>query len=369
MTVRRGGEDQVPRWLVVSAGWSWRLLVIAAAVAAGVTVLVVLRPIVLPVFLAVLLSAYLRPVVLWLRAHRVPKGVAAGLGLVVLLVALAGLSALAAYAVTDQSDVIADRVEEGVDDLEDLAADRFGEQAVADARARFEDSADGLQDAGVRGAVRVASVAFEVVAGAFLMLFSLFYVLRDGDRMWHRFLGLFDERTRTFADRAGRNAWAQLQGYMYGTAAIAAVDAVLIGAGAAILSVPSALAIGLLTFVLSFVPFVGAAIAGLFAVLLALADGGPGRALAMLAVVVVVQQVESNLLQPVIQSRFVDLHPLAVILAVAAGATLGGFIGVLIAVPIVAVAYTALSDLREAGFFDKGELTEVAPPGEPEPLP
>ena len=96
----------MPRWLLVSAGWSWRLLVIAAAVAAGVTVLVVLRPIVLPVFLAVLLSAYLRPVVLWLRAHRVPKGVAAGLGLVLLLVALAGLSALAAYAVTDQSDVL-----------------------------------------------------------------------------------------------------------------------------------------------------------------------------------------------------------------------------------------------------------------------
>lgn len=368
MAVKRGGQDQVPRWLVVSAGWSWRLLVVAAAVAAGVTVLVVLRPIVLPVFLAVLLSAYLRPVVLWLRAHRVPKGLAAGLGLVLLLLSLAALSALGTYAITDQSDVIADRIEEGVDDLEEIAADRFGEDAVADARERFEDSASSLQDAGVRGAVRVASVAFEAVAGAFLMLFALFYVLRDGDVMWRRFLGLFDERTRVFADRAGRHAWEQLQGYMYGTAAIAAVDAVLIGAGAAILSVPSALAIGLLTFVLSFVPFVGAVIAGLFAVLLALADGGPGRALAMLAVVVVVQQVESNLLQPMIQSRFVSLHPLMIILAVAAGATLGGFIGILIAVPIVAVAFTALTDLREAGFFHRGDLGDVED-ADNEPLP
>lgn len=368
MSVKRGGQDQVPRWLVVSAGWSWRLLVVAAAIAAGVTVLVVLRPIVLPVFLAVLLSAYLRPVVLWLRAHRVPKGLAAGMGLVLLLLSLAALSALGTYAITDQSDVIADRIEEGVDDLEEIAADRFGEDAVADARERFEDSASGLQDAGVRGAVRVASVAFEAVAGAFLMLFALFYVLRDGDVMWRRFLTLFDERTQTFADRAGRHAWEQLQGYMYGTAAIAAVDAVLIGAGAAILSVPSALAIGLLTFVLSFVPFIGAVIAGLFAVLLALADGGPGRALAMLVVVVVVQQVESNLLQPVIQSRFVSLHPLMIILAVAAGATLGGFIGILIAVPIVAVAFTALTDLREAGFFHRGDLGDVDP-ATPEPLP
>ena len=339
---------------------------VAAAVAAGAAVLVILRPIVLPVFLAVLLSAYLRPVVLWLRAHRVPKGVAAAIGLVLLLLSLAGFAALGTYAISDQSDVIADRIEEGVDDLEELAADRFGEDAVADARVRFEDSADGLQDAGVRGAVRVASVAFEAFAGAFLMLFALFYVLRDGDLMWRRLLGLFDERTQTFADRAGRHAWEQLQGYMYGTAAIAAVDAVLIGAGAALLSVPSALAIGLLTFVLSFVPFVGAVIAGLFAVLLALADGGPGRALAMLAIVVVVQQVESNLLQPVIQSRFVALHPLAVILAVAGGATLGGFIGILIAVPIVAVVVTVLADLREAGFFHRGDLQQV-PPDEPDP--
>ena len=349
----------MPRWLVVSAGWSWRLLVVAAAAAGAVFVLVVLRPIVLPVFLAVLLSAYLRPVVLWLQARGVPKGAAAGLGLVLLLVSLAGFAALGTYAITDQSDVIADRIEEGVDDLEDLAADRFGEDAVADARARFEGSADGLQDAGVAGAVRVASVAFEAVAGAFLMLFALFYILRDGGVMWRRVLGLFDARTQTFADRAGRHAWAQLQGYMYGTAAIAAVDAVLIGAGAALLGVPSALAIGLLTFVLSFVPFIGAVIAGMFAVLLALADGGPGRALAMLAIVVVVQQVESNLLQPVIQSRFVALHPLAIILAVAGGATLGGFIGILIAVPIAAVVVTALADLREAGFFDRGDLQEV----------
>jgi len=363
VAVKRTGQEQVPRWLVVSAGWGWRLLVVAAAVAAGVTVLVVLRPIVLPVFLAVLLSAYLRPVVLWLRAHRVPKGAAAGLGLLLFLVVLAGFVALGAFAISDQSDVIADRIEEGVDDLEELAADRFGEDAVADARARFEDSADGLQDAGVRGAVRVASVAFEAFAGAFLMLFALFYVLRDGDLMWRRLLGLFDARTQTFADQAGRNAWAQLQGYMYGTAAIAAVDAVLIGAGAFLLSVPSALAIGLLTFILSFVPFVGAVIAGLFAVLLALADGGPGRALAMLAIVVVVQQVESNLLQPVIQSRFVSLHPLAIILAVAAGATLGGFIGILIAVPIAAVVVTVLADLREAGFFHRGDLAEVPADG------
>ena len=137
MAVRQEGTTGVPRWLAVSAGWSWRLIAVAVAVALAVTALVILRPIVLPVFLAVLLSAYLRPVVTWLRRHRVPKGVAAGLGLILLLVSLAALSALATFAVADQSDVIADRVEEGADDLQDLAADRFGEDAVADARDRL----------------------------------------------------------------------------------------------------------------------------------------------------------------------------------------------------------------------------------------
>jgi predicted PurR-regulated permease PerM len=359
MSVEESGSPEVPRWLQVSAGWSWRLLLVAAAAAVGVFVMVVLRPILLPVFLAVLLSAYLRPVVVWLKARRVPKGMAAGLGVLLFVLVLAGLVALGAYAITDQSDVIADRVEDGADELEDLAADRFGDDTVADARERLREAGDNLQDAGVRGAVKVASVAVEVVTGAFLTLFALFYVLRDGDRMWASLRDRFDDRKRAFADRAGRRAWGQLQGYMYGTAAIAAVDAVLIGVGAWVLSVPSALAIGLLTFALSFVPFVGAVVAGLFAVLLALADGGVGQALAMLGVVVVVQQVESNLLQPIIQSRFVALHPLAIILAVAAGGTLAGFIGVLIAVPVLAVVMSFLADLDDSGFFAEGRLRDA----------
>jgi predicted PurR-regulated permease PerM len=353
-------KAEVPRWLLVSAGWSWRLLAVVAALAAGIAVLTVLRPIVLPVFFALLLSAYLRPVVRWLERRRFPRGVAAGIGLLLLILTLVGLGALATYAITDQADVIRDRLEDGADELEDLAADRFGEDAVEDARERFEDGASNVQDAGVRGALRVASVAVEVVAGGFVMLFALFYLLRDADVLWRRFSDLFDRDTSRFVDQAGRRAWEQIQGYMYGTAAIAAVDALLIGVGAAVLSVPSALAIGLLTFFFSFIPFIGAVAAGLFAVLLALADGGVGQALAMLLVVVVVQQVESNLLQPIIQSRFVSLHPLTIILAVTAGGALAGLVGLLIAVPIVAVTMAVLGDLRSAGFFARGE---VAPSG------
>lgn len=357
MADRRPDPSEAPRWLQVSAGWSWRLLLVAAALTVIVLAIVALRPIVLPLFFAVLLSAYLRPVVTWLLGRGIPRGVAAGIGLLILLAALGGLAALATYAITDQADVIADRLESGVNELEDTAAERFGEDAVADARQRIEDGAASLQETGVRGAVRFASAAVEVVTGAFVMLFALFYVLRDADVLWARFTKLLSPDNRAFTDRAGRHAWAQLQGYMYGTATIAAVDAVLIGLGALVLGVPSALAIGLLTFFASFVPFIGAFAAGLFAVLLALADGGVGQALAMLAVVVVVQQIEGNLLQPIIQSRFVALHPLTIILAVTAGGALGGLVGLLIAVPVVAVVMAALVDLREGAFFARGELS------------
>ena len=361
MSVEEPGSTEVPRWLQVSAGWSWRLLLVAAAAGLAITALVILRPIVLPVFLAVLIAAYLRPVVSWLKARGVPRGAAAGLGVLLFVVVVAGFAALGGYAIADQSDVLADRIQDGADELEELAADQFGEEAVRDARARIDEAGSNLQETGTRGAIKVASVAVEVVTGAFLTLFALFYVLRDGERIWLGFCDRLDGRKKAFAHRAGRHAWGQLKGYMYGTAAIAAVDAVLIGLGAFLLSVPSALAIGLLTFALSFVPFVGAVVAGLFAVLLALADGGVGQALAMLGVVVVVQQVESNLLQPLIQSRFVALHPLAIILAVAAGATVAGFVGVLIAVPIVAVVVAVWNDLEAAGFFRQGELEEPDP--------
>src|SRR5690606_19852777 len=109
--------------------------------------------------------------------------------------------------------------------LQDIAADHFGEENVADARERLSDAASNFQEAGAQGAIRVASLAVEVATGGFLTLFALFYVLRDGESMWNRFCDRLDDRKRSFAHRAGRNAWKQLQGYMYGTAAIAAVDA------------------------------------------------------------------------------------------------------------------------------------------------
>jgi predicted PurR-regulated permease PerM len=147
-------------------------------------------------------------------------------------------------------------------------------------------------------------------------------------------------------DRAGQRAWVVLGGYVRGTALIAAIDALLIGIGLWVLGVPLAFALAVLVFIGAFVPFVGAFVSGLVAVLVAFADGGWKLGLAALAIVVGVQLLEGNFLQPIIQSRTVDLHPAVILLAVAAGASLFGIAGAYLAVPVTAVVFAVLASLR-----------------------
>lgn len=153
-------------------------------------------------------------------------------------------------------------------------------------------------------------------------------------------------------DATGRSSFGAVGGYVRGAALVAGADAVCISLGAWILGVPYPAAILVLTFVLGFVPYVGAFVAGAFASLLALSSGGMGRGLAMLAVVIVVQQVETNVLQPLIMGKTTRLHPLVVALASVAGGAIGGLLGVFVAVPLTAAVVAALSELRQAGFFD-----------------
>jgi predicted PurR-regulated permease PerM len=137
---------------------------------------------------------------------------------------------------------------------------------------------------------------------------------------------------------SGVIAWGQLSAFTRATVIVAAVDALGISVGAAILGVPFAVAIGLLVFIGAFIPIIGAAISGSVAVLLALVALGPVQALIMIGIVIGVQQLESHVLQPFLLGRAVRVHPLAVILAIAAGVVLGGIVGALVAVPLAAVA-------------------------------
>jgi predicted PurR-regulated permease PerM len=188
----------------------------------------------------------------------------------------------------------------------------------------------------VRTASAVGTTVSHVVAGVFIVLFAVFYFLYEGERIWAWAVRLFPRASRERVDSSGQVAWATLKSFVRATVLVAFVDAVGIALVAVILSVPLALPIGVIVFLGAFVPIVGAAVSGSVAVLVALVAHGPFVALLMLGGVLLVQQLESHVLQPFLLGRAVAVHPLAVILAIAAGVLVAGIVGALLAVPIVA---------------------------------
>jgi putative heme transporter len=333
----------VPASLERAASWSWRLLVCAAAVLSVLIVLRYLSVIVLPVMFALTIAPALTPVagLLHKRLGRPAAAVALLFGLAV----VAGLIAIVAISVLAQYDELQDAVTEAVDDiLERLEDEPFnlsleGSEDVRSSFADFSDEAFGYAVAGVQAGIAV-------VAGVVLAIAILYFVLRDGAALWAWTLRWFAPESRPAIDRAGRRAWAELAGFIRGTVIIAFVDATLIGIGLWLLGVPVAFALAVLVFIGAFVPFVGAFFSGLVAVLVAFADGGWMIGLAVLGLVLAVQFLEGNFLQPIIQSRTVDLHPAVILLAVAAGASLFGIVGAYLAVPVTAVTFAVVASLR-----------------------
>jgi predicted PurR-regulated permease PerM len=320
------------------------LLVCSAALLGVFTLLWYLRVIVLPIMVALTVAPALSPVAGWLRTTRLERA-AAGLALLAGLAVLAGLIAIVTTSVLAQYDELVDSVSQAVDDITDrlegepfnLSLDRS-----EDFRATLGESwreASGYAATGVEAGVGL-------LTGLVLAVAVLYFVLRDGAAFWQWILQRFAPETRPVIDRAGRRAWAVLDGFVRGTALIAAVDATLIGIGLWLLGVPLAFALAVLVFMGAFVPFVGAFVSGLVAVLVAFADEGWEIGLAALALVVAVQFIEGNFLQPIIQSRTVDLHPVVILLAVAAGASLFGIPGAYLAVPVTAVVFGVVASLE-----------------------
>ena len=181
----------------------------------------------------------------------------------------------------------------------------------------------------------------EVITGFFLALFTLFFFLKDGRSIWLWLVGLFPGDSRAYIDEAARRAWRTHVSYVRATAAVALIDAIGIGIGLAVLGVPLVIPLAALVFLGAFIPILGSFLAGSVAVLVALVSKGPITALIALAVVILVMQVEGHILQPLLLGRAVRVHPLAVVLSIAAGLLIGGIFGALIAVPIVACANVA----------------------------
>ncbi|MFI5427417.1 AI-2E family transporter [Aeromicrobium sp. UC242_57] len=182
----------------------------------------------------------------------------------------------------------------------------------------------------------VGTTLTHVVAGFFIALFSSFFFLYEGQRIWSWVVALFPAAARDRVDSSGHTAWTSLTAFVRATVLVALTDAIGIAFAAWVLGVPLTFAIAVLVFLGAFIPIVGALLSGMVAVLVALVAQGPWTALFMLIAVIVVQQIESHVLQPFLMGRLVRVHPLAIIIAIAAGITVAGVVGALIAVPLAA---------------------------------
>jgi predicted PurR-regulated permease PerM len=342
------GHNAVPRGMQIAAAWAWRVVALAAAAWVLLQVIARTQLVLVPVLVALLLAALLQPIAAALVKRGVPRALAAALVLIGGILGIAGL----VWLVVDQfrggfGDLSA-QVDDGITEIQDwLINGPLGlsqtqiDNAFDSARNSLTENRETLTS----GAIGAATTAGHVLTGLLIALFATFFLVKDGAQIWRWIVRLFPGDTRARADGAGQRAWQTLISYVRATLAVAFVDAVGIGVGAAVLGVPLALPLAVLVFLGSFVPIVGATVSGLVAVLVALVAKGPVTALLLLGVVLLVQQLEGHVLQPLLLGRAVKVHPLAVVLAIATGVLLAGIVGALVAVPIVAVANTVASYL------------------------
>lgn len=338
-------DDGLPHGVRVAGAWAWRLILFVAAGYVLLRLVGMLRVVVIPVAVALLLAAMFQPVVAALRRRGMNRSLAAALVLVGGLLVVVGGLGLIVQTFVSQFDDLSTQVREGLDEVQSWLA--RGPLHIS--QTQINDGIDGLQKALsdnqgtlTSGALSTATTVGEVVAGFFLVLFTLFFFLRDGDHIWRFICRLLPRPARVPVARAGHYSWHTLVSYVHATVLVAFVDAVGIGIGLAVLRIPLALPLAALVFLTSFIPVVGATLSGAVAVLVALVTQGPVSALILLAIVIGVQQLEGHVLQPLIMGRAVALHPLAVILAIATGIVTAGIVGGLVAVPLLAVGNTAV---------------------------
>ena len=345
----------VPRPLAALSALAWRFLVVVAAAYVVVWLLVKIRLVVIPVIIALLISTLLVPLAARLRQRGVPRLVAAWAVILASLLLLTGVIAVLAPQVSDQIGELGQSVRRGFEqvlawlvdgplNLTRAQLDRYVDRAIDRLRANSSTLTSGV----VAGAV----AAVEIVTGLLLTIVLVFFFVKDGDNMFAWITKQFRGHNRHHVHAIGERAWNALSAYVRGTAIIALVDAVLIGIALVIVGVPLVIPLMVLTFFGAFFPLVGAVVAGAVAALVALVSTGPLDALLVAGAVTIIQQVEGDVLQPVVLGRAVKLHPVVILLALTAGAVVAGIAGAFLAVPVAAVATTvgnyAKTQVREA---------------------
>ncbi len=339
----------VPRALLTTSELAWRFLVVVAAIVVLAIALWTLRVVALPAFIALLAATALVPPAHWLRRRGVPGTLAAAIVFIGALSILSTVLALIIPGFVSEIGALGDQVEGGARRLgEIVSSGPFGLSEV-DVQRSIDDAIERLRSSGGRiasGVLSGAVIVGQALAGLLLTLVLLFFFVKDGDGLWRWVTRQFPREARDRVNEIGETAWALLGSYVRGVAFVATVDALFIGIGLALVGVPLVVPLATLTFFAAFIPFVGAISAGLAATLVALVTNGVAAALIVLAIVILVQQIEGNVLYPLVVGRSVELHPVAILFAVATGAVLAGVIGALVAVPFAAVIAAAIPIAR-----------------------
>lgn len=315
---------------------------------------------ILPILLALIVSTVLWPPTRWMTRHRVPKALAALISVVGSLAAIAGVLALIAPSIVEQSVQLADQTSEAISAVQDWLRgpplnirDEQLDGVLNQLSSTLQDRSDQIANGVFTGVSAVGSLVVTLL----MVLVLTFFFVKDGPR--------FLPFVRRIAGRtAGRHltevftrSWNTLGGFIRTQAIVSMVDAVFIGAGLVLLDVPLAWVLAIITFLAGFIPIVGAVTAGALAVLIALVANGLTTAIIVLVLILLVQQLESNILAPVLQSRAMNLHPVVVLLGVAAGSTLFGIIGAFLAVPVLAVVAVMLRYIGEQIDLRTGDVT------------
>lgn len=343
-------SDAVTWHVRVAAAWSWRLLVIGAAIYVLAKIFDRIELVAFSFVLALFFTAVLHPLEKMLRHLPGPRSVSAGLALLIGLLVLGGIGYFVVWQISRHSDELANQVSDLVDKTRNYL--RTGplhlKSADLDKIANnISSTIKNNQGALVSGAIDTVTTVVELLGALLLILLSTFFLLRDGAAIWTWTLRLFPQRAQERIDHAGHVGWRTLGGYMRGQVLIALFHGIAVMIILFILQVPLAAALGVLIFLGSFIPLVGLTVAGALCVAVALLEDGLTAGIVVAVAIIVLVQLEAHLLQPLIMSRSVEVHPLAIALSVLTGTTLYGVVGALLAVPLVAFVNSTVHALRD----------------------
>lgn len=363
-------QSPVPRWLSTSAGWAWRLLLLAAGLYVLGLVFDKLRVVIVPVVAALFLTTLLAPPARWLRHHGWRSLPATWLVFLVAVGVVVGVIFGIIPGLRSEFTILGRDFASGVQHVEHWLEHgplHLSHRQVSDYVTTIRNDVVHNYSGVLSGALSGVAVVVQVVTGLLITLVLTFFFVKDSDKMTRWALSLFSERRRSDLQGLGQDVWRALTGYLQGTAVNGVINALLLSIALVALGVPLVPTLALFTFIGAFIPLVGAILAGLVAALVTLVSNGLVAALIVVGVTIVIHTTEGYLVGPQVLGRAVRLHPVAILLALTVGTIVAGVIGAFLAVPVLSVTIAVFHHYRARVLTAKVPAQATGPGEEPVP--